>query len=83
MVQWFLPSPPTLFGRAWVEPLGSTLASAIFLTGALFTTPGLPVRHTSPPNPNASYPGSLPTHASTFTPDFTLRTPHHSLPTPN
>ncbi|KAH9046998.1 hypothetical protein EDB83DRAFT_2404329, partial [Lactarius deliciosus] len=66
-----------------VGPVGSILASAIFLTGALLTTLGLPVRHTGPHNPNASYPGSLPTHVPTFTPDFTLCTLHHSLPTPD
>ncbi|KAH9041869.1 hypothetical protein EDB83DRAFT_2408722, partial [Lactarius deliciosus] len=58
MVQWFLPSPPTLFGGAWVGPVGSILASAIFLTGALITTPGLPVRHTGPPTSTLPIPGA-------------------------
>ncbi|KAH9056384.1 hypothetical protein EDB87DRAFT_1637212, partial [Lactarius vividus] len=35
MVQWACPPPPTLLRRAWGKPLGSILAQAIFLTGAL------------------------------------------------
>ncbi|KAH9030194.1 hypothetical protein EDB84DRAFT_1495077 [Lactarius hengduanensis] len=45
MVQWFMPSPPTLLGRAWVGPVGSILAQAIFLTGALITTRKLTASH--------------------------------------
>ncbi|KAH9016835.1 hypothetical protein EDB84DRAFT_1523205 [Lactarius hengduanensis] len=67
MVQWFMPSPPTLLGRAWVGPVGSILAQAIFLTGALITnplmapptTPGFPARHTGPHSSTLPLPRKL------------------------